>query len=88
MAFKARRITPLGGSRELGSHKGYGLAMMVEILCSTLTGSACACASAIPTRARNNTVTMATIAAPGVTVVRGGLMGPLRMEATDGWGIH
>ncbi len=33
-----RRLTPLGGSRELGSHKGYGLAMMVEILCSTLTG--------------------------------------------------
>lgn len=23
---------PLGGTRELGSHKGYGLAMMVEIL--------------------------------------------------------
>lgn len=33
-----RRLTPLGGTRELGSHKGYGLAMMVEILCSTLNG--------------------------------------------------
>ena len=33
-----RRLTPLGGSRELGSHKGYGLAVMVEILCSTLNG--------------------------------------------------
>ncbi len=37
--YELRRMTPLGGSRELGSHKGYGLAAMVEILCSTLTGS-------------------------------------------------
>lgn len=37
-AFDAmpKRLTPLGGSRELGSHKGYGLAMMVEILSSIL----------------------------------------------------
>lgn len=34
-----RRMTPLGGTRELGSHKGYGLAMMVEILSSTLAGA-------------------------------------------------
>jgi LDH2 family malate/lactate/ureidoglycolate dehydrogenase len=33
-------ITPLGGSRELGSHKGYGLAMMVQILAGTLGGAA------------------------------------------------
>ena len=33
-----RRLTPLGGSRELGGHKGYGLAAMVEILCATLSG--------------------------------------------------
>ena len=38
-AIQFRRATPLGGNRALGSHKGYGLAMMVEILCSTLTGS-------------------------------------------------
>ena len=31
-------LTPLGGTRELGSHKGYGLAMMVHILGGTLTG--------------------------------------------------
>ncbi|MBT6277593.1 MAG: Ldh family oxidoreductase [Chromatiales bacterium] len=36
---KPKRMTPLGGTRELGSHKGYGLAMMVEILSSTLNGS-------------------------------------------------
>ena len=30
---------PLGGTREIGSHKGYGLAMMVEVLCSTLSGA-------------------------------------------------
>ena len=39
-ALKYRRLTPLGGSRELGSHKGYGLAMMVEILTATLSGAA------------------------------------------------
>ncbi len=38
-AFEARRLTPLGGDRERGSHKGYGLATMVEILCATLSGS-------------------------------------------------
>ena len=38
-AWTRKRGTPLGGTRELGSHKGYGLAMMVEILCSTLSGS-------------------------------------------------
>jgi len=39
VAFETRRQTPLGGTRELGSHKGYGLAMMVEILSSLLGGS-------------------------------------------------
>jgi LDH2 family malate/lactate/ureidoglycolate dehydrogenase len=34
-----KRLTPLGGTRDLGSHKGYGLAMMVEILSSVLSGS-------------------------------------------------
>jgi LDH2 family malate/lactate/ureidoglycolate dehydrogenase len=33
-------ITPLGGSRELGGHKGYGLAVMVHILGGTLAGAA------------------------------------------------
>jgi len=32
-------ITPLGGTRELGSHKGYGLAVMVHILGGTLSGA-------------------------------------------------
>ncbi len=31
---------PLGGTREIGSHKGYGLAMMVEVLASVLSGAA------------------------------------------------
>ena len=30
---------PLGGTRELGSHKGYGLAMMVEVLATMLAGA-------------------------------------------------
>jgi LDH2 family malate/lactate/ureidoglycolate dehydrogenase len=38
-ASDARRLAPLGGTREQGAHKGYGLALMVEILCATLTGS-------------------------------------------------
>jgi LDH2 family malate/lactate/ureidoglycolate dehydrogenase len=38
-ALKDRRLVALGGTRELGGHKGYGLAMMVEILSSTLPGA-------------------------------------------------
>jgi LDH2 family malate/lactate/ureidoglycolate dehydrogenase len=33
-------ITPLGGTEGQGSHKGYGLAMMVQALAGTLTGGA------------------------------------------------
>jgi LDH2 family malate/lactate/ureidoglycolate dehydrogenase len=29
-------MLPLGGTREIGSHKGYSLAVMIEILCSVL----------------------------------------------------
>src|SRR5712692_6719971 len=32
-------ITPLGGTREPGSHKGYGLAVLVHILGGTLSGA-------------------------------------------------
>jgi L-2-hydroxycarboxylate dehydrogenase (NAD+) len=39
IAQKARRLLPLGGARESGSHKGYGLAILVEILCGVLTGT-------------------------------------------------
>ena len=39
IAREARKLTPLGGTRELGSHKGYGLAAMVDILSSTLSGA-------------------------------------------------
>jgi LDH2 family malate/lactate/ureidoglycolate dehydrogenase len=39
IAQKARRLLPLGGSRDGGSHKGYGLAVLVEILCGVLTGT-------------------------------------------------
>jgi LDH2 family malate/lactate/ureidoglycolate dehydrogenase len=38
VAVKHRLQTPLGGTRELGSHKGYGLAAMVEILSAGLSG--------------------------------------------------
>ncbi len=32
-------MLPLGGTREIGSHKGFGLSMMVEILCGLITGT-------------------------------------------------
>ena len=32
-------ITPLGGAREVGGHKGYGLAVMVHILSGALSGA-------------------------------------------------
>lgn len=38
-AQQARRLLPLGGSREGGSHKGYGLAIVVEVLCGVLSGT-------------------------------------------------
>lgn len=31
-------LLPLGGTREQGSHKGYGFGSIVDIMCSTLTG--------------------------------------------------
>ena len=33
-------ILPLGGTREIGAHKGYSLAVMIEILSSVLSGGA------------------------------------------------
>jgi L-2-hydroxycarboxylate dehydrogenase (NAD+) len=39
VALKHRLLTPLGGSRELGSHKGYGLGVMVDILSGVLGGA-------------------------------------------------
>jgi L-2-hydroxycarboxylate dehydrogenase (NAD+) len=38
-AQQGRRLLPLGGTREGGSHKGYGFAILVEILCGVLTGT-------------------------------------------------
>ena len=31
-------MNPLGGTREQGSHKGYGLGVVVDILCGVLSG--------------------------------------------------
>jgi LDH2 family malate/lactate/ureidoglycolate dehydrogenase len=38
-ALRERRLTPLGSTPERGSHKGYGLAVAVEILSSVLGGA-------------------------------------------------
>ena len=37
-AVKARKLLPLGSTPELGSHKGYGLGMLVDVLCGILSG--------------------------------------------------
>lgn len=37
--FEARALMPLGGERSTSGQKGYGLALMVEMLCSQLSGS-------------------------------------------------
>lgn len=37
--FAAVSLTPLGVTRDLGSQKGYGLALFVEVLCAQLAGS-------------------------------------------------
>lgn len=39
VALAAPRLTPLGGTRELGGHKGYGLAVVVDVLCGVLAGA-------------------------------------------------
>jgi LDH2 family malate/lactate/ureidoglycolate dehydrogenase len=42
LALATRLLTPLGGTPEQGSHKGYGLSVMVDILAAVLSGAACA----------------------------------------------
>lgn len=37
----ARWLTSLGGTRETSGHKGYGLGMLVDVLCGPLAGAAC-----------------------------------------------
>jgi LDH2 family malate/lactate/ureidoglycolate dehydrogenase len=39
VALRHRLLTPLGGTRELGSHKGYGLAVMVDVLSGVMAGA-------------------------------------------------
>ena len=38
-ALRHRRLSPLGGARETGGHKGYGLGVMVDILSGILPGA-------------------------------------------------
>ena len=42
IAFQAMNLLPLGGTYEQGSHKGYGLGMVVDILCGLLSGDGAA----------------------------------------------
>jgi L-2-hydroxycarboxylate dehydrogenase (NAD+) len=38
-AFQALNLLPLGGTYEQGSHKGYGLGVLVDLLCGVLSGA-------------------------------------------------
>ena len=38
-AARHLKLLPLGGTREQGSHKGYALALVVDILCGVLSGA-------------------------------------------------
>jgi LDH2 family malate/lactate/ureidoglycolate dehydrogenase len=38
-ALEKMLLTPLGATRTMGSHKGYGLGAMVEVLCSMVPGA-------------------------------------------------
>jgi LDH2 family malate/lactate/ureidoglycolate dehydrogenase len=49
MALASRMLTPLGGTPRLSSHKGYGLAAMVEIL-STMASGATYCVTRDPSQ--------------------------------------
>jgi LDH2 family malate/lactate/ureidoglycolate dehydrogenase len=40
LALATRLLTPLGGTPDQGSHKGYGLSVMVDILAGVLSGAA------------------------------------------------
>ena len=39
IAWAAKKLLPLGGVYEQGSHKGYGLSALVDILCGVLSGA-------------------------------------------------
>ena len=39
VAFSALRLLPLGGTPEQGSHKGYGLGVVVDVLAGVLSGA-------------------------------------------------
>ena len=34
----SKRLLPMGGTREQGSHKGYGLACMIDMMSNCMTG--------------------------------------------------
>lgn len=38
VAIQSRKLLPLGSTPELGSHKGYGLGILVDVLCGLLSG--------------------------------------------------
>jgi LDH2 family malate/lactate/ureidoglycolate dehydrogenase len=47
-------LTPLGATREMGSHKGYGLAVMVNILSTCLSGGSLVTSEGHPRRTPGN----------------------------------
>jgi LDH2 family malate/lactate/ureidoglycolate dehydrogenase len=49
IAFEAMNLLPLGGTYEQGSHKGYGLGVVIDVLCGLLSGQGAARGEAIGT---------------------------------------
>lgn len=43
IALKAKKLLPLGGTEANSGYKGYGLGMMVDILCGILSGKILFC---------------------------------------------
>lgn len=39
IAFKAQKLLPLGGTEITSGYKGFGLGILVEVLCGILSGS-------------------------------------------------
>jgi len=47
-------LLPLGGTPAMGSYKGFGLALVVDILCGVLSGSTASILAETPAEARGN----------------------------------
>ena len=80
-------LTPLGGTPEMSSHKGYGLAMMIQILSGTLAGAAFAGLACRPQTRRARQCRSFHDGPESGSVLRAGLIsgGSLRDAGPPAW---